>query len=212
MPERVGLYGGSFDPIHVGHLIVARSVAEAIDLSKVIFLPSANPPHKCAEELLDASHRAEMVRRAIEGESLFSLSDHDLDQSGPSYTIDTVTHFASSLGADTALHWIIGADSLAELASWYRVADLVDACRIVTASRPGWEAPDLRGLRSQLSEVQIERLQQGIVNTPWIDISATDIRKRIRAGRSIRHLVPDTVLSYIESNKLYGIGSEGMHR
>lgn len=208
MPERVGLYGGSFDPIHVGHLIIARSVAEALSLSRVIFLPSGHPPHKEAEGLLDAGRRAEMVRLAIDGETLFSFSDHDLGRSGPSYTIETVNHFARALGGDVILHWIIGADSLGELVSWRRIAELVDACRIVTAARPGWDDVDVGGLEAKLSESQIERLRGGIVNTPRIDISATDIRKRIRERRSIRYLVPDSVLAYIEENELYRSGSK----
>ena len=203
MAQRVGLYGGSFNPIHHGHLIIARAVAERLRLDRVILLPSARPPHKGDRKLLDAPHRAAMVKLAIEGEPLFEFSDFDLTREGPSYTIDTVTHFGELLGADVELHWIIGADSLSELTAWHRVHDLVDACRIITAARPGWDAIDWSPLRAILTDAQVAALQGGVLSTPQIDISSTDIRRRVREGRSIRYLVPDPVRSYIETNDLY---------
>jgi len=207
MAQRVGLYGGSFNPIHNGHLIVARSVAERLQLDRVILLPSARPPHKGDRKLLDAPHRATMVKLAIEGESLFEFSDYDLTREGPSYTIDTVTHFCEVLGPHVELHWIIGADSLAELTTWYRVPELVEACRIVTAARPGWDTIDWTPLRALLSAAQVAALQAGVLQTPRIDISSTDIRRRVRDGQSIRCLVPDSVRLYIERNALYRDGA-----
>ena len=203
MATRVGLYGGSFNPIHNGHLIVVRAVAELLTLDRVILLPSARPPHKGDRKLLDAEHRAAMVKLAIIEEPLFELSDFDLTRDGPSYTIDTVTHFRESLGPQAELHWIIGADSLSELTAWHRVHDLVDACRIITAARPGWDAIDWSPLRAILTDAQVAALQGGVLSTPQIDISSTDIRRRVREGRSIRYLVPDPVRSYIETNDLY---------
>lgn len=206
MAQRVGLYGGSFNPIHNGHLIVARAVAERLHLDRVILLPSARPPHKWDRQLLDAGHRAEMVRQAIKAELLFEFSDYDLTRDGPSYTIDTVTHFRELLGPHVELHWIIGADSLAELTTWYRVSDLVDACRIVTAARPGWDTIDWTPLRTVLSDAQVATLQADVLQTPRIDISSTDIRRRVREGQSIRDLVPDAVQKYIETRALYRVG------
>jgi len=203
MAQRVGLFGGSFNPIHNGHLIVARAVAERLKLDRVILLPSARPPHKGDRKLLDATYRAEMVRLAIEGEPLFECSDFDLTRNGPSYTIDTVMHFRESLGPQAELHWIIGADSLSELTTWHRVRDLVDACRILTAARPGWDAIDWTPLRAILSDAQVAALQAGVLPTPRIDISSTDIRRRVREGRSIRYLVPEPVWSYIDRYALY---------
>ena len=130
-------------------------------------------------------------------------SDYDLTRQGPSYTVDTVAHFREELGLDVLLHWIIGADSLTELTSWYRVRALVDSCRIVTAVRPGWASIDFDALGTRLSEEQIASLRAGLVETPNIDISATDVRRRIRAGRSVRYLVPDGVLQYIVDHGLY---------
>jgi len=209
MSQRLALFGGSFNPIHLGHLIVARSVAEQLRLDRVVFLPSAVPPHKSAAALIDPDHRAEMVRLAIAGEPLFEFSDIDLKRAGPSYTVDTVAHFRQELGLDVLLHWIIGADSLAELTSWYRVGALVDSCQIVTAARPGWDRVDFEPLRTRLSEEQIVSLRAGLLETPRIDISATDIRRRVRAGRSIRYLVPETVREHIERHSLYAAPEAG---
>lgn len=207
MAQRIGLYGGSFNPIHNGHLIVARAVAEQAGLEQVMLLPSVRPPHKGDRQLLDARHRAAMVKLAIEGEPLFEFSDYDLTRDGPSYTIDTVTHFSELLGPHVELHWIIGTDSLTELTTWYRVPDLIDACRVVTAVRPGWDTIDWTPLRTVLSDVQVAALQAGILQTLRIDISSTDIRRRVREGYSIRYLVPDAVQEYIETRALYRVGA-----
>jgi nicotinate-nucleotide adenylyltransferase len=203
MTNVVVLFGGSFNPIHNGHLIAVRSVAEQIGAARVIVIPSANPPHKPRGDLADAADRLEMVRRAVADESGWEASDCELHRDGPSYTIDTVAHFREALGDAVQLCWVIGADSLTELVGWYRVEELVDTCRIVTAARPGWERPDLNLLRPRLSEAQIDRLAADVLNTPRIDISATDIRRRVRAGVSIRYLVPDAVLEYIHIRSLY---------
>ncbi len=203
MAEHVGLYGGSFNPIHCGHLIIARSVAEKLNLQRVIFLPSATPPHKEGEPLVEPRDRAEMVRLAIAGEKLFGFSDYDLIRDGPSYTIDTIAHFKKDLGDDAQLFWIIGADWLTELGTWRRAGELVDACTFVTAARPGWERPDLSTLGTVLSVAQIARLREHILATPRIDISATDIRDRVTARKSIRYLVPESVRLYIEMFNLY---------
>lgn len=203
MPSKIALYGGSFNPIHHGHLIIARHLVEELALDRLIFLPSAQPPHKTGATLAPADHRAAMVRLAIANEPVFEYSDVDLTGAGPSYTIDTVAHFRQTLGMDIILYWIIGADSLAELTTWYRVRALVDSCRIITAGRPGWETIDWSQLRARLSEDQIAVLQSGMLDTPLIDISATDIRRRVRAGKSIRYLVPDAVRNYIDTHGLY---------
>lgn len=203
MAERIALYGGTFNPIHVGHLIVARSIAEQLLVDRLIFLPAAQPPHKVGATLLDGASRAEMIRLAIEGERFFEVSTLELDRAGPSYTIDTVGHFRETLGLDISLYWIVGVDSLNELDSWHRVGALVDACRIITARRPGWERVDLAALESKLTDEQIGVLESGILDTPRIEISSSDIRRRIKQNKSIRYLVPDAVEAYIRANGLY---------
>lgn len=203
MGERFGLYGGTFDPIHHGHLIVARSVAEQLHLARVILLPSATPPHKNEEGILAAAHREAMVRLATGDEPLLDCGDFDLRRPGPSFTIETIEHYRKSLGVDAEICWIVGADSLAELATWHRIGELVDLCRIVTAGRPGWDEPPRAKLRDTLNDKQIDRLLSDILPTPMIDISSTEIRRRIGEGRSIRFLVPESVRVYIETHGLY---------
>lgn len=203
MSRRVALYGGSFDPIHHGHLIVARLMVERLDLDEIIFLPSACPPHKPGEALAEPAHRARMVSLAIEKERPFEFSDFDLARTGLSYTVETVEHFRQKLGNETALHWIIGADSLGELPSWRRVEELVENCHIVTATRPGWDHVDWEALGAGLNAELTAKLRRGIIETPGIDISSTDIRNRVCEGRSIRYLVPESVVEYIKLNSLY---------
>jgi nicotinate-nucleotide adenylyltransferase len=203
MAKRIALYGGSFNPIHNGHLIVARAIAEQLCLERLILLPSKRPPHKATVPLLDPRHRAEMVRLAIQEEALFELSDFDMTREGPSYTIDTVAHFRQKLSPDVELHWIIGADSLAELSTWHRASELVDSCRIITAVRPGSTDIEWQQLGALLTEEQIARLKAGVVQSPMIDISSTDIRERVRHGQSVRYLVPDQVRRYIDKHSLY---------
>ena len=203
MAEAIGLFGGSFDPIHHGHLIVARAIFEQLGLERMIFLPSASPPHKEAHDLTEAAHRAEMLQLAIEDEPGFAFSDFDLSRGGPTYTIDTIAHFRAQAGGGVELCWIIGADSLTELPSWHRVSALVDECRIITAARPGWTGVDWDKLTDVLRDDQIARLCHGVLETPLLEISSTDIRRRVFEGRSIRYLVPERVRDYIESHRLY---------
>ena len=203
MAEQIALYGGSFNPIHHAHLIVARAIVERLELDRVIFLPSARPPHKVVDTLATPAHRAAMVRLAIEGETAFEFSDYDLTREGPSYTIDTVRNFRRTYGTGVRLCWIIGADSLAELITWHRVSDLVDACHIITAGRPGVDDIPWTQLGTVLTEEQIASIKSGIVATPLIDISSTDIRQRVSRRLSIRYMVPDQVRAYIEQHSLY---------
>ena len=206
MSQRMALFGGSFNPIHFGHLIIARSIGEQLKLDRVILLPSATPPHKSAGTLAPVEHRAEMIKLAIADEPLFEYNGFDQTREGPSYTVETVAHFREELGLDAVIHWIIGADTVAELANWYRVRTLVDSCRIVVANRPGWERINFEALRTRLGDEQIAGIRAGVVETPRIDIGATDIRRRVRTDRSIRYLVPEAVQAYIAEHGLYRNG------
>lgn len=201
MALRVGLFGGSFNPIHFGHLIVGRAIREALELEKVIFLPSRRPPHKEHNRLANADHRAAMVRLAIEGEEGFAFDDFDLHQE-PSYTIETVTHFQREMPL-AEFFWFIGADSLMDLPTWHRALELVDLCTMVTAARSGQSAIDARLLEPAFGPERTQYLLSNTIRTPVIDISSTDIRKRVGEGRSIRYLVPESVRSYIERYGLY---------
>ena len=203
MPQRIALFGGSFNPVHHGHLIIARSMAEVLAFDRVVLLPSRNPPHKTTEPLAAANHRAAMVKRAVQGEGLFDFSDHDLTCSGPSYTVKTVAHFREAYPEGTELFWIIGADSLLELHTWYQPGEIARMCRIVTAARPGCEVRQVPELSKLLDKRAVKRLLADVLETPHIDISSTDIRRRVAEGKSIRYLVPETVERYIIDHGLY---------
>ena len=204
MSQRIGLYGGSFDPIHFGHLISARSIAEQLSLERIVLIPSARPPHKRGVVLCDARHRLAMARLAVAGDPLFEVSDVEMHREGPSYTIDTVGEFRSRLGQEAELFWIIGADSLPELPTWHRIAELVARVQIVTATRPGWNPPAIESLAAVVGAVRARGLFDYCVSTPSVEISSTQIRERVATARSIRYLTPDKVTSYISANGLYG--------
>jgi nicotinate-nucleotide adenylyltransferase len=205
MKRRVGLFGGTFDPVHIGHLIVARAAVEHLELERMIWIPSAQPPHKPHGTVTGASERLEMVRLAIAEQAPFELSDCEIRRAGPSYTVQTVREFRANLGEAAELFWLIGADSLQELPSWYQVEQLLPLCRIVTAGRPGWAwDPGVRKLLAgRLGAEAVERLGADILPTPRIEISASQIRQRIGQGLSIRWLVPPAVEQYIQQRGLY---------
>jgi nicotinate-nucleotide adenylyltransferase len=210
MPDAgIALFGGSFNPIHHGHLIVARAVAEHLGVSRLVLIPSASPPHKCGQDLAHAQDRLALARLAVAGDAAFEVSDVEVRRSGPSYTFLTVEEYRRAVGPDLPLYWVIGADTLPELHTWFRVRELTELCRIVTAVRPGYERPDLSPLSRVLPEDRVRQLADAVLPTPRIDISATDIRQRVRAGRSIRYLVPERVREYIEQHGLYRSSPNG---
>lgn len=197
------LFGGSFDPIHHGHLIVCRAAAETLGVGRTILIPSARPPHKEHAALSPPRDRLEMCRLAVADDPAMEVSDWELAQSGPNYTLHTVRHFGEQLGGDDRLYWLIGMDGLRELGTWHRIRDLAEACTLVTALRPGFERPDLSYLGEWLTPPQVETIAAHVLETPLIAITATDIRRRVRAGRSPRYLSPAAVAEYIGRRRLY---------
>lgn len=198
------LFGGSFDPIHHGHLIVARAVAEQLAAPRVVLIPSAQPPHKLNWTLAPAAERLKMCQLAVANDPLFEASDWELGQPGPNFTLQTVERFRTICAGP--LYWLIGMDSLAELTTWRRVADLAAACTLVTARRPGFDVPDLGLLEGLIGADLVARIRAQIKDTPQIDISATELRRRVRAGQSIRYLAPEAVVRHIEQRGLYAAG------
>ena len=198
-------FGGTFNPVHVGHLIVARSVAEQLGANRVVLIPAAIPPHK-ARPGAAAEDRLEMLRLAVAGEELFEVDSLELERPGPSYTIDTLGALRRRHGSDAELVWVIGLDMLAELPGWHRAAEVIAEARIITAARPPMPQDleeRLAGLGRAFGEEQARRLRAGMLATPLIDVSATEIRQRVRHGRSVRYLVPDAVADYIQRHGLY---------
>jgi nicotinate-nucleotide adenylyltransferase len=203
MSELIGLYGGSFDPIHLGHVTGARAVAGQLGLKRVIFIPSARPPHKLDRPLTDAAHRLAMTRLAVAEEPQFEVSDIELHRTGPSYTFDTVTEYHRRLGETVSLCWIIGADTLPELPTWYRIRELVRLVRIVTMARPGWTPPAPGLLASDFGVEVAAQLLRDCLITPEVEVSASEVRARIQRGDSIEGLVHPDVKSYILEHRLY---------
>ena len=201
MSKRIVLFGGTFDPVHNGHLIVARSVAEQCGFDTVTFVPARRPPHKQAAAAA-AEHRLAMLEIAVAGEGVFNISQAELRREGPSYTYDTLEAFAGQ----GELHWLVGADMLADLPNWRRAREVLELARIVVAVRPPWHRrldEMLAELRGHFPSEVVASLGESVVETPVIDISSTAIRNRVARGLSVRYLVPDAVRDYIERHGLY---------
>lgn len=198
------LYGGSFNPIHHGHLISARAVAESLDVARVVLIPSARPPHKEGSGLASADDRLAMCRAAVAGDSLFEVSECEIRSSGgPNYTLLTVRQFRAEIGPTEPLAWLLGMDSLIDLPTWHRADELARECRLVTAVRPGFVPPSVAHLAPVLGGEMAAQVLRQSVPTPAIDISASRIRERVRLRLSIRYLAPDAVLEIIARRGLY---------
>jgi nicotinate-nucleotide adenylyltransferase len=197
---RLGFLGGTFDPIHLGHLLMAETAREGLALDQVLFAPAGDPPHKQGMAKTPAFHRTAMVERAIANNPYFLLSRVDLERPGPHYTTDTVrlirTHH--DLDAD-ACFLIIGGDSLVDLPTWHNAPELVTLCRLAVAHRPGFR-PDLTELDTAIPGI---RSRLDWVEMPLIGVSSRDIRARVKAGQSIRYQVAEEVRVYIEQQGLY---------
>lgn len=197
---RVGILGGTFDPVHTGHIRVAEEVMSRLGLGKVIFVPAGQPWLKAGGPIAPAKHRVQMVRLAIAGRPGFELSLVEIERPGPSYTIDTIQDLRAQLGEEVELFFILGCDNLAQLHKWKDAVRLISLCRLVAVPRPGCEMPELKKLEEALPGISASVIA---LDKPEIDISATEIRKRAEHGLSVRGLVPDAVADYIRQHKLY---------
>jgi nicotinate-nucleotide adenylyltransferase len=198
---RIGVLGGSFDPIHLGHLVLADQCREQAVLDQVCFVPAARPPHK-NRELTPFGQRVEMLELAISGNPAFVIDELEKDRPGPSYTADTLAELAARR-PEAELWLLIGGDAVVDLPGWYQPARIIQLAGLVIASRPGWEMPATETLRRKLSLPADLPLRCQQVTIPLLEISSTDIRNRLAAGRSIRYLTPRAVEAYIESKRLY---------
>jgi nicotinate-nucleotide adenylyltransferase len=209
-----GLFGGTFNPIHWGHLVIAEEVREAFGLSTVLFVPAGCPPHKPEMPLAPASDRLRMVSLAVEGNPAFDVSSIELDREGPSYTVHTLEALRRERPR-TAWLLIVGSDAFAEIGTWHRSEDLLALCGIVVIERPG--APVAAAVAAAPGEFRDAVAEMpgpggevtGMVfprRTAAIGVSSTGIRGRVAAGRSIRYLVPEKVMEYISIRKLYEEG------
>lgn len=211
--QLIGLLGGTFNPIHNGHLRLAQELSEALKLDEVRFIPSAQPPHKAMPEV-SAKHRAAMVQLAISDNPLFKLDTRELNRDGASYTIDTLISLQEELGGTAALCLMMGSDAFSKLNTWHRWQTLLDYCHIILVQRPTSAIqPKLAEELSVLLHNQYTENVRDLANKnagyihmqkiTALDITATNIRAQLEAGLSARYLMPDLVLDYIKNNKLY---------
>ena len=199
MGLRLGILGGTFDPIHLGHLIIAQEAAAALTLDRVLFLPAGRQPLKQDQATTPAAHRVAMIRAAISDNPLFALSQADLDQPGLSYTVDTLDRLRAAWGPAAQFWFIVGADALANLRAWRNPAGILARTRLAVAPRPGVMVP-WPALEAALPRL---RSQTDALPAPPIAVSSSDLRARVAAGRPIRYLVPDGVAAYIAAQGLY---------
>ncbi len=199
--HRIGLMGGTFDPIHIGHLMLAECAYEQFSLEKVLFLPAGNPPHKNKELVGAADHqRLEMVRLAISGNPHFSCDPEEMDRTGYTYTSDTL-ELLTARHPDTDYYFIIGADSLLAFDTWYRPDVICRNCILAAAVRNQLTSEEMQRKMKELEERFGARIY--LLSTPDVDIASSSIREMKKQGRSIRYYVPDSVYEYIEKQSLY---------
>lgn len=197
--QRLGILGGTFDPVHHGHLVAAGEAYHQLDLDLALFVPTGAPPHKNGQSLLPASHRLRMLELAIAGRPHFSVSRVDVDRPGPCYTVDTLELLRAEWGPDPTFFFVEGADSLADILTWHQPQRFLELVHLAVVERPGIEidvdrlAQRLPGLKSRLHWVQM----------PLLEISSRDLRNRVRTGQSISYLVPRAVEAYIMEQGLY---------
>jgi len=194
MARRIGILGGTFAPIHVGHLIIGQEVLVQCQLDQILFMPSGEPPHKHNPEMASAEDRAHMVDLAIGGYPGFALSRFELSRPGKSYTVDTLRDLRRQMGGDVTLFLIIGADNAAEMGDWCKPEEVLELAQVLVAERPGFP-------RDRIQALYKSKMQ--FVETPLLDIASTTIRQRVRTGKPIRFFVPDPVVEYIEAQALY---------
>lgn len=196
--NRIGIMGGTFDPIHYGHLILAEQARECYNLDKALFVIAADPPHKNGLEITPVNHRRQMACIAVNSNERFECSRIEIDRSGPSYTIDTLRQIVGTYGDDICVYLLVGADEAAALMSWREPYEIQKLATIAVANRPG------QSVESVLQELPEDFARHiAPLQMPGVDISSTDLRERVRCGRSIKYLVPDAVEKYILKEGLY---------
>lgn len=201
--KKLGILGGTFNPIHVGHLIIAEAVREKCELSKVLFIPSAHPPHKEGQEVLHAPHRYQLVSLAVADNPFFEVSDVEMHGEGMSYSVETLKALRKGESEPADFFFIIGGDSVPELRTWKNIEELDKLCTLVVVSRPGWEIGQMPEQELGLPESVKESLLHHVVSAPLIGISSTEVRGKVERGESIRYLVPRAVEEYILQYGLY---------
>ncbi|HHU86213.1 MAG: nicotinate-nucleotide adenylyltransferase [Pelotomaculaceae bacterium] len=199
--RRLGIMGGTFDPIHYGHLVAAEGARYEFNLEKVIFVPAGRPPHKPNYKITDPWKRFAMTRLAVQSNPFFQVLPLEVERPGPSYAIDTVQEIAL-LNPGMQVYFITGADAVSEILTWRNTEQLLSICRFIAATRPGYRMDDMW---EKLNRLPVE-LKDNIfcMEVPALAISSSDIRQRLREGRPVKYLLPELVEEYIAKNNIYG--------
>ncbi len=204
MAERkIVLFGGTFDPVHLGHTAVAEAAAGHIGADKTIFVPAGRSPLKDSLPIASNDDRLAMLALAIAGNEKFQLDDYELKKTQPCYTLNTIRYFQTVYGSDASLYWLAGADSVNELLHWYRVVELIDECNLCVMFRAGYNPPDFSEFVSVWGPARVEKLRQNVIQTPLIDISSTKIRNRLAAGLDVSDMLAPSVADYIRRHRIY---------
>jgi len=196
----IGVLGGTFDPVHNGHLIVAGEVKARLNLAVVIFVPAGQPWLKADWSVTPAEHRLQMLRLALADKPDFKISTLEIERAGPSYTVDTMAELREKVSGDDELFFILGQDNLNQLPQWQEPSRLIEMCYLVAVNRPGAPRPRLKSLEKSLPGISPRVM---LLDRPEVDINASAIRERVARGLSVRHLVPEPVNRYIKENGLY---------
>lgn len=197
---KTGVMGGTFDPIHCGHISVAEEACREIGLTEVIFMPAGQPYFKDLSAISPPEHRLKMIELAIAGKPSFRISRIELDRPGPSYAVDSIARIRQQLKPEDEIFFIMGWDSLLTLNRWYEADRLIRLCRIAVAPRPGLPRPDVSRLEKDLPGITERTV---VMQGPLVDISSTEIRRRVSLGLPFDHLVPPAVAEYIREKGLY---------
>jgi nicotinate-nucleotide adenylyltransferase len=201
--RRVGIVGGTFDPVHYGHLVIAEEVRVTLNLAEMVFIPAGQPPHKPGRIITAAQHRVEMLELAIASNPYFACSRLEVDQLGPSYTVDTLRRLREAWGINTALYFVVGWDSLEEFHTWYKPMEILALLTyLVAVRRPGYVED---GEYNAHVEACLPGISQRllVVPAPLLEISSSDLRRRVAEGRPIKYQTPEVVEQYIIEHKLY---------
>jgi len=201
--KKIALFGGTFDPVHLGHTAVAAVAAEHIGAEKVIFIPAKRSPLKISLPQAKDDDRLAMITLAIADNKKFMLSDYELRKARPSYTLETVRYFQADYSGEAMIYWLIGADSIDELSRWYGIIELIDECNLSVMFRAGCKPPNFAKFENIWGAARVEKLQKNIIQTPLIDVSSTEIRNRLAAGRDVTDMLAPSVAGYIRKHGLY---------
>lgn len=199
--HKIGIMGGTFDPVHYGHLVTAEAVRAEFDLDKVLFIPAGKPPHKNNNNISQPEHRYLMTVLATATNPYFEVSRIELEKNRTTYTVDTIKELITLYGEETNFYFITGADAVLEILTWYKVEELLSLCRFVAATRPGFNKKDLE---QKIREIQSKYKQEILsMDVPSLAISSTDIRDRVKYGKPIKYLIPEAVEHFILKSGIY---------